>query len=67
NARMLVEKIRKNGKEALYLPTFDEIVEYLYEIVKKGDIILTIGAGPVDKVAYGILKKLRKKYGIKDA
>ncbi|MCM8820777.1 MAG: UDP-N-acetylmuramate--L-alanine ligase [Candidatus Omnitrophica bacterium] len=67
NAKMLVEKIRKNGKEALYLPTFDEIVEYLYEIVKKGDIILTIGAGPVDKVAYGILKKLRKKYGIKDA
>ncbi|HOL21431.1 MAG TPA: UDP-N-acetylmuramate--L-alanine ligase [bacterium] len=66
NARMLVEKIRKNGKEALYLPTFDEIVEYLYEIVKKGDIILTIGAGPVDKVAHSLLKKLRKKYGIKN-
>jgi len=61
NARMLVEKIRRNGKEALYLPTFDEIVEYLYEIAKKGDVILTIGAGPVDRVAYGILKKLRKK------
>ncbi|MCM8760455.1 MAG: UDP-N-acetylmuramate--L-alanine ligase, partial [Candidatus Omnitrophica bacterium] len=61
NARMLVEKIRKNGKEALYLPTFEEIVEYLYEIAKKSDIILTIGAGPVDKVAYGILKKLRRK------
>lgn len=62
NARMLVEKIRKNGREALYLPTFDEIVEYLYEIVKKGDVVLTIGAGPVDKVAYGLLKKLRNRY-----
>ncbi|MCX8082141.1 MAG: UDP-N-acetylmuramate--L-alanine ligase [bacterium] len=60
NARMLVEKIRKNGKEALYLPTFDEIVEYLYEITKKGDVILTIGAGPVDKVARSIFKKLKQ-------
>lgn len=61
NAMMLVERIRKNGKEALYLPTFDEIVEYLFEIKRKGDVILTIGAGPVNKVAYGLLKKIKKR------
>ncbi len=58
NAEVLVEKIRKNGKEAIYLPTFKEIVEYLDEIKKKGDIILTIGAGPIDKVAKQILKRI---------
>ncbi len=61
NAQILVEKIRKKGGEALYLPTFEEIVEYLHEIVKEGDVVLTIGAGPVNKVAEGLLKKLREK------
>jgi UDP-N-acetylmuramate--alanine ligase len=58
NAEVLVEKIRKNGKEAIYLPTFSEIVEYLCEIKKKGDVILTIGAGPVDKVAKEFLRRI---------
>ena len=61
NAKMLVEKIRKNGKEALYLPSFDEIVEYLCEIVQRDDVIITVGAGTVDKIAHSMLKKLRKK------
>ena len=60
NAQMLVEHIRANGKEALYLPTFEEIVEYLAEIVYRGDVVLTIGAGPVDRVARGLLEKLQK-------
>lgn len=60
NAEVLVEKIRKNGKEALYLPTFEEIVEYLDEIVRSGDIILTIGAGPVNKVAEELLHRLQQ-------
>jgi len=61
NAEMLVERIRRNGKEALYLPTFDEIIEYLVEIVKPGDIVLTIGAGPVDYVGKTLFKRLREK------
>ncbi|MCM8817987.1 MAG: UDP-N-acetylmuramate--L-alanine ligase [Candidatus Omnitrophica bacterium] len=60
NAEILVEKIRENGKEAIYLPTFSEIVEYLYEIKKQGDVILTVGAGPVDTVAREFLKRLKK-------
>ncbi|MCM8804064.1 MAG: UDP-N-acetylmuramate--L-alanine ligase [Candidatus Omnitrophica bacterium] len=58
NAEILVEKIRKNCKEAIYLPTFKEIVEYLCEIKRKGDVILTIGAGPIDKVAKEFLKRI---------
>jgi UDP-N-acetylmuramate--alanine ligase len=66
NAQILVEKIRGNGGEALYLPTFEEIIEYLCEIVRPGDVVLTIGAGPVDKVANELLGRLsmrgQKKY-----
>jgi len=61
NAEILVDRIRKNGKEALYLPTFEEIVEYLMEILRKNDIVLTLGAGPVDLVAKRLLEKLREK------
>ncbi|MBN1444493.1 MAG: UDP-N-acetylmuramate--L-alanine ligase [Candidatus Omnitrophica bacterium] len=61
NAQILVEKIRKNGREALYLPAFEEITEYLYEIVKPGDVVLTIGAGPVNKVAEDLLARLAEK------
>ncbi|HRR95534.1 MAG TPA: cyanophycin synthetase, partial [Candidatus Ratteibacteria bacterium] len=59
NAEILVEKIRKNGKEALYLPTFEEIVEYLLEVLKVNDIVLTLGAGPVNLVGRELLEKLR--------
>lgn len=61
NAEILVEKIRKNGKEALYLPTFEEIVEYLLEILKKDDIVLTLGAGPVDWVGKKLMERLDEK------
>ena len=63
NAQMLVDKIRSNGREALYLPTFQEIIEYLSEVVRQGDVVLTIGAGPVDAVARGLLERLVKRHG----
>ncbi len=61
NAQILVERIRKNGGEALYLPTFEEIVEYLHEIVRPDDVVLTIGAGPVNRVAEGLLSRLKER------
>jgi len=61
NAQILVDKIRKNGREALYLPAFKEITEYLLEIVKPGDVVLTIGAGPVNKVAEDLLARLAER------
>jgi len=60
NAKILVERIRKNQKEAIYIPTFSEIVTYLKEIIKQGDIVLTIGAGPVNEVGKELIKELEK-------
>lgn len=46
----LVNKIQSLGKDARYIPNFDECVKYLKENVEKGDIVLTLGAGTVTEI-----------------
>lgn len=46
----LVNKIREFGKDALYIPDFDECVSYLKSHVEVGDIVLTLGAGTVTEI-----------------
>lgn len=52
----LIEEIRKLGKDAIHISDYDEIVKYLGENVKDGDIILTLGAGNVTKIASKLVK-----------
>ena len=47
----IVEKLVKHGKDAVYISDYDEIKKYLSSRVKEGDLIITIGAGNVTKVA----------------
>lgn len=54
----LVERVRANGKDAVYLPTHGEIVEHLLARVRKGDAVLTIGAGDVWKIADELFGRL---------
>jgi len=61
NSKSLVEKIKKNRGDALYLPDFTAIVNYLLKIVRSGDVILTIGAGPVYQIADELIKKLKNR------
>ncbi len=42
----------------LYLPSFEAIADYLAETAKAGDLILTMGAGDVYKIAGMVLAKL---------
>ncbi len=50
-AEDLVERIRANGGEAAFLPEFDQIVAYLTSQLRSGDLVITMGAGDVWKVA----------------
>ena len=43
----LVDKLKNNQVNALYIPTFDKIIDYLHKNMEDGDIILTIGAGSI--------------------
>lgn len=52
----LVDKIADFGKEALYIPNFDDCVSYLKSHVKAGDIVLTLGAGTVTEIGNLLVK-----------
>lgn len=47
---MLVDKIKVNNKNVIYLDSFDKIVDYLKENIKPQDLVITIGAGPINEV-----------------
>ena len=59
-AGQLAEKIQQNGKKAKYLESLDNITEYLCQNVGKDELVVTMGAGDIWKVADGLIQRLRK-------
>lgn len=57
-ARDLVERIRLNGGEARYEPSFDRIVDDLVDSVRPGEVVITMGAGDVWQVADRLVARL---------
>jgi UDP-N-acetylmuramate--alanine ligase len=56
---MLCEGIKSHGhKEVSYVHELPEAVDYLTGIVRKGDLVLTLGAGDVWKTGESLLKKI---------
>lgn len=56
SSKQVVEKINKTNKgKALFLKNFEDVVEYLGKNTKKGDVVITIGAGPINKVGLAIV------------
>lgn len=52
----LADAIRKNGGNAISLPTFDAIEAEVRKNASKNDVIMTIGAGDVYKVADALVQ-----------
>jgi len=46
----LVDKVISLGKNAIYIPDFDECAKYVKEHVENNDIVLTLGAGTVTEI-----------------
>jgi len=61
HARDLVREIRGNGVEAEYRSEFPQVVDRLLSVVSRGDLVMTMGAGPVNAVARSLLTELRKR------
>jgi len=51
NAQVLVDKIRASGSEAVFVESFSAICGYLKDNVSAGDLVVTMGAGDIWKVA----------------
>jgi len=57
-SRDLVDRVRANGGDAIYLPSHSEIVEHIVAHAASGDVVLTMGAGDVWKVADELVRRL---------
>ena len=60
NSQVLVEKIRANGAEALFIDGFSRICDYLKAHVTAGEMVVTMGAGDIWKVADEYIQWLRE-------
>lgn len=56
NASSLVQKVNEYGGNAMYIPQFEDIKDYVANQAKPEDIVITMGAGDIDKVASLLLK-----------
>lgn len=56
SAAMLAERIAKEGGNARYVGDFAAIRQYLEEHCQMGDLLLTVGAGDVNKIGEEFLK-----------
>jgi len=62
NSAMLVDKIKGpegSAREAVYLPTFKEITNYLMVNMQPGDLVVSMGAGPVWEVTDELVRRIR--------
>jgi len=60
SGRVLYEGIKKYGhKDVVFIPEREKIVEHLAETLRKGDLMITLGAGDVWKLGEQVLEKLR--------
>ena len=53
----LVDLIKKDNSHVIYLDSFAKIVTYLKENLQPNDLVITIGAGPVNEVGLKLLDK----------
>jgi UDP-N-acetylmuramate--alanine ligase len=51
NAQVLVGRLAGQGSKAVFIKGFTDICEYLVDRVEPGDVVVTMGAGDIWKVA----------------
>lgn len=57
SSKDLVREIAKRGKEVIYSPNLEETKKLVLENIKKGDLILIIGAGDIYQITEDLVKK----------
>jgi len=60
NSQILVDRMRANKTEAIYIDSFGAICDYLKKNVTAGDMVITMGAGDIWKVADEYIQWLRR-------
>lgn len=61
SGKKLAEAVSQSGTEAIYLPSYQEIEDYLFEHVKSGDIVMVLGSKYLEKICKPLLVRLGKR------
>lgn len=63
SAADLVDKLRARGVQAMHLYPFEAIIEQLEIVCRPGDLLVVMGAGPVNQVGEGFLANAKAAAG----
>lgn len=55
SSAQLAEALKKKGCDAYYLPSFEAIERFVLDTCKKGDVLITMGAGDVVNIGENLL------------
>ncbi len=58
SAQNLVDRIVANGRYGRYIPAFPEVVAALELELKAGDLVVSMGAGPVWEITHELVRRL---------
>lgn len=61
DSELIAKGIRENGKMVEYIKDKEWIICYLMENLRKGDILITLGAGDVWKIGEEFIQRMRDK------
>ena len=63
SGQTLYEGIKRYGhKDVVFIPDRAKVVEHMAGVLKKGDLMITLGAGDVWKIGEQVLEKLRQMH-----
>ncbi len=60
--RLIVEAIKRQGREGVaifHIPELNEVVDFIIPRLRRGDVVLTLGAGSITYLADKVLNRLR--------
>ena len=60
HAQILVDRIAAHGQSSRYIPTFEAILAELEAGLKPGDLVVSMGAGPVWEITHELVRRLRE-------
>lgn len=62
SSNLIQQSVKKHeGRDVVVIPHLDQVPDYISSIVRKGDVIVTLGAGDIYKAGHAILSMLDKK------
>jgi len=59
SSHLIVDALKKNNVNVKYIEEKEDVINFLINKLVPGDLVITIGAGDINKVSYELLKSLK--------